>query len=195
MQRRVRLSQPHQLAHQLVLELAPQMAAVHLDAGPRVAPGEHPVRVAHVLVFDREGVRRLAPLPLGQDERCGLARAGPVARGRSERLEQGIVRRVADEQRVHVGAVRYVGPARPGTVEQQRHQPLAERAGDLRGKLLDCQFQRHPRSALPLHRRRIHPHHRTRRSHRHRTRHRRSNRDPRRPTRRTGAAAGECARG
>src|SRR5439155_1345558 len=79
MQRCIRLAQANELAHQLVLELAPQMAAVHLDAGPRVAARQQPVRVAHVLVFDREGVRRITPLPLREDERRGLTRAGPVA--------------------------------------------------------------------------------------------------------------------
>src|SRR2546426_2138549 len=136
-QRRVRLAQPDQLAHQLVLELASHMAAVHLDAGPWVAPREQPVRITHVLVLDREGVRRLPPLPLGEDEGRGLACAGPVAHRRSKRREQGIVHRVADEQRIHVGSVRYVRPARPRSVEQQRHQTLAERAGDLACEPLD----------------------------------------------------------
>src|SRR5256884_4017488 len=161
MQRGIRLAQPNQLTHELVLELAPQLAAVHLDTGPRVAPREQPVRVAHVFVFDRERVRGLPPLPLAQDEGRRVARAGPGAHRGSECCEQGIVHRVTNEQRVHVGAVGYVSSTRPRTVEQQGHQPRAERAGDLRGKLLDRQFRGHTRSALPRRRLRNHPHPRT----------------------------------
>src|SRR6266571_3775536 len=167
MQRGIRLAQANQLTHKLVLKLAPQLAAVHLDAGPRVAPREQPVRVAHVFVFDRERVRGLPPLPLGQDEGRRVARAGPGAHGGSECCKQSIVHRVTNEQRVHVGAVGNVSSTRPRPVEQQGHQPRAERAGDLRGKLLDRQFRGHTRSALPRRRLKNHPRPRTRRSRHH----------------------------
>src|SRR5947208_6182936 len=125
------------------------MAPVYRDAGPRVAARQQPVRVAHVLVFDREGVRRLTPLPLREDERRGLARAGPVAHRRSQPLEQRIVHCVTDEQRVHLGAGRDVCPACPGSVQQQRHQPLAEGAGDVCGERVNGQFRSH-RSSPPF---------------------------------------------
>src|SRR5947199_9465433 len=82
LQRRVRLAQPHQLAHELVLELAAQLLAVDLDAGPRVASREQPVRLAHVLILDGESVRRLAPLPLREDEWGWMPGPGPDADAR-----------------------------------------------------------------------------------------------------------------
>src|SRR5439155_8942986 len=96
----VRLAQPYQLALQLVLELAAQMVALDPDAGPRIAPGEHPVRLAHVLVLDRERVRRLAPFPLREDERSRVTGSRPGAHHRRQGVEQRSVHRVADEQRV-----------------------------------------------------------------------------------------------
>src|SRR6267142_1022524 len=148
-QRRVRLAQPDQFAHQLMLELAPQVAAVYLDTGPRIAAREQPVRITDVLVLDGEGVRRLPPLPLGQDEGRGLARAVPVAHRRSQRCEQGVVHRVTDQQGIHVGAVGYVRPARPRSVEQQRHQTLAERAGHLAREPLDWDSLGHDQKRPP----------------------------------------------
>ena len=84
-ERGVQLPQPHELAHKLGLELTPQILAPHADPRPGIPPGEHPVRVADLLVLDREGVRRLAPLSLGEDQRRRISRAHPAGERRLER--------------------------------------------------------------------------------------------------------------
>src|SRR5439155_18040851 len=60
----------------------------------------------------------------------------PAYRGLEAR-EQVLVHGVADEQGVHVRAVGHVCAAGRRAIEQQRHEALAERSGDLVRKVLD----------------------------------------------------------
>src|SRR5207247_3103619 len=80
-------------------------------------------RGSDVIVPDRKRIGRLAPLRLREDQR---GRVLPVPQHRPQRREQRLVHRVADQQRVHVGASRDVGPAGRRAVEQERHEPATE---------------------------------------------------------------------
>ena len=106
----VRLPQPHQLPFQLVLQLASHVIALDRDAGPRVPPRQHAVRLAQILVLYGKGVGRVAPLSFGEDQRGAMTGAHPAANGGLEGREQVLVHRIADEQRVHVGAPGDVRP-------------------------------------------------------------------------------------
>src|SRR5207247_1331028 len=80
-------------------------------------------RGSDVIVPDRKRIGRLAPLRLREDQR---GRVLPVPQHRPQRREQRLVHRVADQQRVHVGASRDVGPAGRRAVEEQRHESATE---------------------------------------------------------------------
>src|SRR5438034_11509483 len=83
-QRSVGLAQPHQLPHQLVLELAAQVLALHRHAAPGIPARQQPMGLADILVLDRKRVGRGAPLPLREDERRRVTGAPPLPHRRLE---------------------------------------------------------------------------------------------------------------
>src|SRR2546428_4737401 len=68
-----------------------------------------------------------------------MARAHPRSERRIERRKQTLVRRVADEQRVHVGAAGHLRAARGRTVQEQRDEPRAQSLRDGIRELLRCE--------------------------------------------------------
>ncbi len=130
-----------ELAHQLLLELAPQVVVLDDDPGPRIPAGEDAVRIANVLVLDGEDVGRLAPFALRENERRGMARAAPSADWRLEPREDIIVHAVTQQQRVHIGPPGHVRAARRRPVQQQRHEAGAKRARNSPAKVVRRQLR------------------------------------------------------